>query len=120
MSLSLQDIQALFRNHGATQYTGDPVTQLEHALQTAALAEQEEAPPRLITASLLHDLCHMLEDNGDTTTQAGIDDLHQDRILPFVPHLFDADVLETIRLHVDAKRYLFARESAYFSSLSED
>src|SRR6218665_661035 len=89
MSLSLQDIQALFRQHGATQYTGEPVTQLEHALQTAALAEQEEAPPSLITASLLHDL-------------------------------FDADVLEPIRLHVDAKRYLCARESAYFSSLSED
>src|SRR6218665_3371858 len=86
MSLSLQDIQALFRQHGATQYTGEPVTQLEHALQTAALAEQEEAPPSLITASLLHDLGHMLEDNGDTPTLAGIDDLHQYRILPFLRH----------------------------------
>ncbi|MCW5235800.1 phosphonate degradation HD-domain oxygenase [Verminephrobacter eiseniae] len=120
MSLSLQDIQALFRQHGATQYTGEPVTQLEHALQTAALAEQEEAPPSLITASLLHDLGHMLEDNGDTPTLAGIDDLHQYRILPFLRHLFDADVLEPIRLHVDAKRYLCALEPAYFSSLSED
>lgn len=120
MSLSLQDIHALFRQHGATQYTGEPVTQLEHALQTAALAEQQDAPPSLIAASLLHDLGHMLEDHGDTPTMAGIDDLHQYRILPFLRNLFDEDVLAPIRLHVDAKRYLCATDPAYFSALSAD
>jgi len=40
MSLSLADIHALFLRHDDTQYTGEPATQLEHALQTAALAEQ--------------------------------------------------------------------------------
>lgn len=120
MSLSLPDIHALFRQHGATQYTGEPVTQLEHALQTAALAEQEQAPPSLIAASLLHDLGHMLEDKGDTPTLAGVDDLHQYRILPFLRALFDDDVLAPIRLHVDAKRYLCAVDTTYFSALSAD
>lgn len=120
MSLNLQDINALFHQHGATQYTGEPVTQLEHALQTAALAEREDAPPSLIAASLLHDLGHMLEDNGDTPTMAGIDDLHQYRILPFLRQLFDEDVLAPIRLHVDAKRYLCATDDGYFSALSAD
>src|SRR6218665_1491906 len=101
MSLSLQDIQALFRQHGATQYTSEPVTQLEHALQTAALSEKEEAPPSLITASLGHDRAHIPEATGDTPTLAGIDDLHKCRILPFLRHLCHADVPEPLGLHVN-------------------
>ena len=120
MALTLEDIDLLFQRHGDTQYTGEPVTQLEHALQTAALAEREGASPSLIVASLLHDLGHMLEDNGATPTMAGIDDLHQYRILPFLRQLFDEDVLAPIRLHVDAKRYLCAVDPAYFSALSDD
>ena len=41
--LSLADIELLFLRHGAEQYSGEPVTQLEHALQTAHFAEQSEA-----------------------------------------------------------------------------
>ena len=40
--LTLNDIQALFERRGHEQYSGEPVTQLEHALQSAALAEAEE------------------------------------------------------------------------------
>jgi phosphonate degradation associated HDIG domain protein len=123
MALTLDDIGLLFERHGHTQYTGEPVTQLEHALQSAALAEAEGAAPGLIVASLLHDLGHMLEANGvqhDTPTMAGIDDLHQYRILPFLRPLFGDDVLAPIALHVDAKRYLCATDAAYFSMLSED
>jgi phosphonate degradation associated HDIG domain protein len=123
MALTLDDIGLLFRRHGHTQYTGEPVTQLEHALQSAALAEQDGASPSLIVASLLHDLGHMLEANGsqpDTPTMAGIDDLHQYRILPFLRPLFGDAVVEPIALHVDAKRYLCATDAAYFSMLSED
>ncbi|MFJ9449472.1 MULTISPECIES: phosphonate degradation HD-domain oxygenase [unclassified Herbaspirillum] len=126
MSLTISDIELLFRRHGHAQYTGEPVTQLEHALQTAMLAERENASPALITAALLHDLGHMLEDASagydihDTPTASGIDDLHQYRILPFLRAVFGEDVLAPIRLHVDAKRYLCAVEPAYFSSLSPD
>jgi phosphonate degradation associated HDIG domain protein len=120
MALSFDDIERLFAERGGEQYTGEPVTQLEHALQSAALAEAAGAAPGLIVASLLHDLGHMLEDNGDTPTMAGIDDLHQYRILPFLRQLFGDDVLTPIALHVDAKRYLCATDAAYFSKLSED
>src|SRR6476661_8176538 len=53
--LSLGDIEQLFARHGAEQYSGEPVTQLEHALQTAHLAEQSDAGDALVTACLLHD-----------------------------------------------------------------
>jgi len=54
--LSLDDIEQLFARHGFAQYSGEPVTQLEHALQTAHLAEQSDAGDELVTACLLHDL----------------------------------------------------------------
>lgn len=120
MALSLDDIALLFERHGHTQYTGEPVTQLEHALQTALLAEQEGASASLIAASLLHDLGHMLEDLGDTPTLAGVDDLHQYRILPFLRACFDDEVLAPIALHVDAKRYLCASDPDYLAALSAD
>lgn len=44
----------------------DPVvTQKEHALQTAALAEAEGAPDHLVTAAVLHDIGHLLMDEHE-------------------------------------------------------
>ena len=104
--LSLADIEQLFARHGAEQYSGEPVTQLEHALQTAHLAEQSDADDALVTACLLHDLGHLLNHQGETPTLRGIDDTHQYFALPFLRGLFPDAVLDAIRLHVDAKRYL--------------
>jgi phosphonate degradation associated HDIG domain protein len=116
----LHDIAALFDARGAEQYSGEPVTQLEHALQCAALAEAEGADAALVTASLLHDLGHLLQDLGATPTLAGIDDRHQYYALPFLRPLFGPEVLEPIRLHVDAKRYLCAVRPGYHAALSAD
>ena len=93
-------------------YAGEPVTQLQHALQSAQLAEQSGADAALIVAALLHDLGHMVNDQGETPTLRGIDDRHEYVALPFLRALFDDAVLQPIRLHVDAKRYLCARGDA--------
>ncbi len=118
--LSLDDIARLFAERGHEQYSGEPVTQLEHALQTAALAESEDADDALVTASLLHDLGHLLHDLGDTPSLRGVDDVHQYRALPFLRGLFADTVLAGIKLHVDAKRYLCAIDSGYYAALSDD
>ena len=47
---------ALLQERGHSEYGGEAVTQLEHALQSALLAEQESAPVALIAAALLHDV----------------------------------------------------------------
>jgi phosphonate degradation associated HDIG domain protein len=118
--LSLDDIETLFARRGHEQYSGEPVTQLEHALQTAALAEAEGADDALVTAALLHDLGHLLHDLGDTPTLRGIDDGHQVAALPFLRGLFPARVLGAIALHVDAKRWLCFDRAGYHAALSED
>lgn len=118
--LTLADIEYLFAEHGDEQYSGEPVTQLEHALQTAYFAERDGADDQLITAALLHDLGHLLHDLGETPSLRGVDDVHQYRALPFLRGLFSDDVLNAIKLHVDAKRFLCAIQPEYHAQLSED
>lgn len=120
MALTLQGIERLFEARGGEQYIGEPVTQLQHALQTAAGGEAEGASDALVTAALLHDLGHLLHDLGETPSMHGLDDVHQYRVLPFLRGLFDDEVLDAIKLHVDAKRYLCATRPAYHASLSDD
>ncbi len=130
MALNLDDIEPLFAAKGDRMYAGEPVTQLQHALQSAQLAERSGADAALIVAALLHDLGHMVNDQGETPTLRGIDDRHEYVALPLLRTLFDDAVLQPIRLHVDAKRYLCARGHAandgsingaqYWANLSAD
>ena len=126
MALTLNDIEGLFAAKGERMYAGEPVTQLQHALQSAHLAEQDGASDALVVASFLHDLGHLINDQGETPTLRGIDDRHEYVALPFLRDLFGAAVLQPIRLHVDAKRYLCARGDGrisgaeYWAALSID
>jgi phosphonate degradation associated HDIG domain protein len=118
--LSLDDIEALFLRRGGEQYSGEPVTQLQHAKQTAMLAEAEGADDELVTAALLHDLGHLVQDLGDTPSLRGVDDLHQFIAVPFLRGRFSDRVLGAVQGHVDAKRWLCATRPGYLQALSDD
>jgi phosphonate degradation associated HDIG domain protein len=126
MALTLHDVEALFAAKGDRLYAGEPVTQLQHALQSGHLAEQDGADDALVVAAFLHDLGHLINDQGETPTLRGIDDRHEYVALPFLRDLFGPEVLQPIRLHVDAKRYLCARGDGavsgaeYWAALSVD
>ena len=117
MALGIQDITELFHTHGATQYGLEMVTQQQHALQCAHLAEQAGASAELVAAALLHDLGHLLP-TRDRPRAANGDDLHQYLALAQLRHTFPEAVLAPIRLHVDAKRYLCHADGGYWASLS--
>jgi phosphonate degradation associated HDIG domain protein len=124
MTLDLAEIARLFAERGEVAYAGEAVSQREHALQCAWLAEQADAGDTLVTAALLHDLGHLLIAEHQTLSQSptelGIDDRHQHIALPLLRGAFGVEVREPIRLHVDAKRYLCATRPDYFSKLSPD
>jgi phosphonate degradation associated HDIG domain protein len=120
MALTLADIERLYRDHGYIEYAGEGVTQLEHALQCARLAEEEQAGDALVASAFLHDLGHLLNPQGETPTVRGIDDQHQYFAIPFIRTLLPAAVVEPIRLHVDAKRALCTLEPGYYEALSAD
>jgi phosphonate degradation associated HDIG domain protein len=116
----LAQIEALFAALGDRAYSGEPVTQLEHALQSAALAQADGAAEPLVAAALLHDLGHLVNDLGESPTVHGVDDLHQFHGAHWLKPLFGPEVLEPIRLHVLAKRYLCATRAGYLEALSAD
>jgi phosphonate degradation associated HDIG domain protein len=116
----IEKIVGLYEAKGGRAYEGEGVTQLEHALQSAHLAEQAGAPAELVCAALLHDLGHLLNDRGETPTLRGVDDRHQYVALPFLRKAFPEAVFGPIRLHVDAKRYLCATRPGYREALSAD
>jgi phosphonate degradation associated HDIG domain protein len=114
-----QQILNLFEENGGSMYGGEEVTQLEHAIQCAQLARQNNASNELITACLLHDIGHLLHDLPDDASDNGIDDMHELLGNKFLQHYFKQAAVEPVKLHVQAKRYLCAVEQGYYESLSE-
>jgi phosphonate degradation associated HDIG domain protein len=115
----IADILKLFNDKGHSEYGGEAVTQLEHALQTATLARENNASDQLITAALLHDIGHLLHDLPNDAPLKGIDDVHENKAAVFLRKYFPEAVTEPVRLHVMAKRYLSSTEETYYSLLSE-
>ena len=109
----------MFEQGGDSQYGHEKVTQIEHALQAAFLAEREGASDELVAAALLHDIGHLLHHLPSDAPEQGIDDLHEVLAAEWLARRFPAIVLETVRLHVDSKRYLSAAEPGYWATLSE-
>lgn len=115
----MERIIGVFEERGATRYesgAADSVSQLEHALQCAALAEAAGADAHLITAALLHDLGHLMY--SDAQEFEARNDAHEQRAASFLRGVFADGVLDPIRLHVAAKRYLCATEGNYYGGLS--
>lgn len=111
-------VAQLFADRGWAEYHGEAVSQLEHALQAAALAEADGQPNELVVAALLHDIGHLLHGHGEDSAERGIDDAHEELGFRFLTRHLGPAVCEPVWLHVPAKRYLCAVEPAYFDGLS--
>jgi [1-hydroxy-2-(trimethylamino)ethyl]phosphonate dioxygenase len=113
MSRVVEEIEALFARHGDESY-GEGVTMLQHALQTAALAQAAGADGSLVVAALLHDVGHFLQPTDDSYGYHK----HDRSGGEWLARRFVPAVSEPVRLHVAAKRYLCATEAEYFGRLS--
>ena len=111
-------IADIFERRGAESYLGEPVTMAQHMLQGAALAEAEGAPDELVAAALLHDIGHYTSEFGPYSPDDTTDNHHDDAGAEVLKHFFPAVIVDCVRLHVAAKRYLCASDPGYFDCLS--
>lgn len=111
-------ILEILETSGAEQYGDEAVSQLQHALQCAHLAECSGASDSLVVAALLHDFGHLIHKLGEDAARRGIDDRHEVLGRKYLARWFGEAVTAPVGLHVDAKRYLCATEPDYFDTLS--
>ena len=98
----------------------EAVTQLEHALQCAALATQNDASPTLITSALLHDIGHfILDEHNADVVFLNTDMNHEEIGAQYLEPFFPKTITTPIRLHVPAKRYLCTTDATYYDGLSD-
>jgi phosphonate degradation associated HDIG domain protein len=117
MSLA-DEIFALFTRRGSEAYYGEQVSMMEHMLQTAHFASEDDADPRLILAALLHDVGHLVEDVPADIAEWKTDARHEEAGARWLAARFSPQIANPVRLHVPAKRYLCATDPYYFAKLS--
>lgn len=117
---SVDAVLDLYRRWGADHYD-EELSQLDHAVQTAALAVADGAADELVAAALLHDVGHLLElEERDGRGELPTEDLDHESVgARYLAGLFGPGVTGPIALHVRAKRYRCAVDPAYLDGLSD-
>ena len=99
-------------------YIGDKVTMSNHMIQTAMLAEKAKCDDNLICACLLHDYGHFILESPDALIKENLDGKHEEIGYEYLKHFFKKEIVNPIKYHVLAKRYL-AKNKKYFDLLSK-
>jgi phosphonate degradation associated HDIG domain protein len=115
---SLDELFALLATGGGEAYFGEPVTVLEHSLQAAWFVSQKSGESALVVAALLHDLGHLLHGEGEDAAAHGLDTRHEELAAEVLAGHVPAAVIDPIRMHVAAKRFLCFAEPYYLAALS--
>ena len=117
---TVDDLFALYEAHGSADYIGEPVSQLEHMWQAAALAEAEGYEEEVILAAFFHDLGHLCAHPTEAASMAGLGAVDHEKL--GADYLrgrgFSERLTMLVESHVLAKRYLTYKYSAYRQQLS--
>jgi phosphonate degradation associated HDIG domain protein len=115
------EIMNLYEEHGGAEYAGEKVSQLEHMVQAAQLAEAQGYEEEVVLAAFLHDIGHISEAarGGNEMDGFGIKD-HEELGAEYLRGKgFSKKVTRLVESHVEAKRYLTFKDAAYYANLSE-
>jgi predicted HD phosphohydrolase len=105
------------RSMAGLPYDGEPVDQLSHALQCAALARDAGASRELVVAALLHDIARAPAVAG--IVHDGPREHHGAAAARWLEPRLGARIAWLAEAHVPAKRYLVATDASYRGQLSE-
>jgi [1-hydroxy-2-(trimethylamino)ethyl]phosphonate dioxygenase len=114
----ISEIFTTFREKGHRFY-GENITETQHALQCATFADRAGESPEMIAACLIHDYGHLCHSLGEDIADKGIDSAHEQVGAKLLNRWFPPEVVEPVRLHVTAKRYLCWKDKTYFDELSD-
>lgn len=128
----------ILEQRGASDYIGEPVTQIQHMTQCgyfaymAMLEKPNDYPLETVLSAALHDLGHLLnssdfspavklEDMIDPETSCNLGRRSHEHVGAAFLRLtgYPYPIPDLVESHVDAKRYRVAKDKAYADKLSE-
>ena len=109
-----------YLKHGADDYIGEAVSQIEHMSQCAELARLQGHDDEVILAAFFHDLGHICAKYDEADNMGGFGRISHEKVgADFLrARGFSEKIATLVERHVEAKRYLCARSSAYYNKLS--
>ena len=113
----IEKIISNFKNNKSL-YIGEKITIAEHMIQSAMIAEKLKSKDSLVCSCLLHDYGHFILDDPGQLVNNKEDGKHEDVAYLYLKKYFKKNVVEPIKIHVKAKRYL-ARNQKYYQILSQ-
>ena len=120
----MESVLEIHREYGNADYIGEPVSQTEHALQSAYLAEHIRPDDwEFIIAALFHDVGHIIPSTLDDCIPEQMNNLgvmsHENRGANYLLQLgYTQRIAYLVASHVNAKRYLASKDAAYLEQLS--
>ena len=116
----IEELFDLYKNFGNSDYIGERISQVDHMIQAAMNAEDNNAPDFVVLACLFHDIGHLLAlKNNIPTNKLGVNN-HEHvayKYLKSIGIIFP--IPELVRGHVMAKRFLVSNDNSYYDTLSE-
>src|SRR5476651_1080258 len=104
----VKEVFSLYEKYGDEDYIGEPVSQLEHMSQAAALAETEGHDDEVVLAAFFHDIGHLCAPHGEVESIDGMGNVDHEKLgADFLRELgFSERLASLVESHVVAKRYL--------------
>ncbi len=111
----------LYKQHGGSEYAGEKVSQLEHMVQAAQLAELDGFDEEVILAAFLHDIGHIAEEatGENEMDEYGIKDHEALGAQYLSEHGFSSKISKLVASHVQAQRYLTRKDPGDVNQLSD-
>jgi 2-amino-1-hydroxyethylphosphonate dioxygenase (glycine-forming) len=118
----------LYKKYGNKGYIGEEITQLQHGVQAALLAERyyqecdDKLKYQITLGALFHDIGHLLIYENDRLEKMGDVGVknHEELGAEYLKSLgFPELVSELARKHITTKRYLITTKEDYHDQLSE-
>ncbi|MBC2384157.1 HD domain-containing protein [Pseudomonas sp. WS 5106] len=116
---AIADVFGLYEQHGAADYIGEPVSQIEHMSQAAQRAMAEGFDDEVVLAAFFHDIGHLCGQGADNMGGYGVVS-HERLGADYLRRAgFSERMAKLVEYHVQAKRYLTFSQPDYYARLSE-
>ncbi|HEY2583236.1 MAG TPA: HD domain-containing protein [Mucilaginibacter sp.] len=117
----VNEVFSLYERFGDEDYIGEPVSQIEHMSQAAALAEAEGYDDEVILAAFFHDIGHLCAEDGEAESMDGMGNVDHEKLGAdyLIDHGFSKRIALMVQGHVIAKRYLTYKYPEYYNKLSD-